>query len=106
MSLTIRIRARADRDIDEILEYISRGGIQVGERFLRAMDEQLKTLAEHPGMGTLRPRPPRDQKGMRFLPLTKFRNYLLFYRVSDRGLELVRVLHFARNISSALRETD
>jgi len=33
-----------------------------------------------------------------------FRNYIVFYRVSAEIVEVVRVLHGAREIASALRE--
>jgi toxin ParE1/3/4 len=40
--------------------------------------------------------------GLRFLPITKFPTYLLFYRPLDDGIELIRVLHGARDIARLL----
>jgi toxin ParE1/3/4 len=34
----------------------------------------------------------------------RFRNYLIFYRPTDGGIEVIRVLHAARDISSILAE--
>lgn len=75
MSLIIRVRLRADRDIDEIVEFIRHRDANAATRFLLEVDRELKLLAKHPGIGTLRPRAPRELRGIRFIPMSRFRNY-------------------------------
>lgn len=46
------------------------------------------------------------QAGLRRWPIPGFRNYLIFYRPMENGVEIVRVLHGARDIAAALEEDD
>lgn len=39
---------------------------------------------------------------MRVIPVGRFRNYLIFYRRKDDEIEVLRVLHGARDIRSIL----
>jgi len=41
-------------------------------------------------------------RGVRRLPVTGFEKWLVFYQVSDVGIEVIRVLHGARDIASIL----
>lgn len=106
MSLPIKFREQADRDMAAIVSRISVDDPDVGERFIKAVREQTQSLAMFPGIGTLRPKAPRHLKGIRLIPLSGFRKYLLFYLVTESGLEVVRVLHGARNLNRVLRRTD
>lgn len=55
-------------------------------------------LAKNPGWG----RPREDLRpGLRSLP---FGRHLIYYRVTHRGVEIVRVLHASRDQRSALEE--
>jgi toxin ParE1/3/4 len=49
-------------------------------------------------MGSIRDFRNPEMKGLRMLPLPKFKNYLLFYRPTSERLEIVRVLHGARDV--------
>lgn len=42
--------------------------------------------------------------GIRSLPVPGFRNYLIFYRIQGDQLEIIRVLHGARDLELALEE--
>ena len=48
----------------------------------------------------------RVSPGLRMLRVRGFGKYLLFYRETPEGIELVRVLHAARDIGAALGEED
>jgi toxin ParE1/3/4 len=43
---------------------------------------------------------------LRFFPVTRFPNHLVFYRPLEDGLELVRVLHGAREIARLLESEE
>jgi toxin ParE1/3/4 len=45
-----------------------------------------------------------ELEGLRVFPVKGFANYLLFYKPLPRGIELVRVLHGARDIPSILEQ--
>jgi toxin ParE1/3/4 len=59
-----------------------------------------------PGLGTRWASDRPRLAELRFFPVTGFPNHLLFYRPLENGLELVRVLHGARDIASLLEAED
>jgi plasmid stabilization system protein ParE len=61
--------------------------------FIRPAESTFETLAATPRMGTLY-QPKRAQlAGMRFFPVSKFQNYVIYYRGQPKGIEIVRVLY-------------
>lgn len=82
----------AKQDAAQIWEYIARDNPDAADRLLDHFDQALELIVKVPMMGR-----PRDA----LVPgLRSFRvgNYLLFYRTVAEGIELVRVLHGARDI--------
>jgi toxin ParE1/3/4 len=71
-----------------------------------AVETTARQLARMPGMGTPWESDKPGLAGMRFFPVTKFRNHLLFYRPIESGIELVRVLHGARDLDALLDEDE
>jgi toxin ParE1/3/4 len=61
-------------------------------RFLDRIDDKIKFLARHPLAGEARPDLAAD---VRVFPVG---NYVIFYRPVDEGIEVLRVLHGARDI--------
>jgi toxin ParE1/3/4 len=51
-------------------------------------------------MGVRREYRRPDLQGMRMWPVLGFRNYLIFYQATEDQLEIIRVLHSARNIAT------
>ena len=99
------VRRRADRDIDEIADYIGQHNTSAGRRFIEELWSEFSLLAEYPGVGTIRTGVPRHLRGLRSCPVKGFRNYLIFYIPGKEGVEIVRVLHGARNIGRIIRES-
>lgn len=86
--MKVRLRARARRDLDGILDYsIAEHGVAVATEYLRAIGEALERLAVFPELGA--PRPDHTPT-MRSLPV---REHRIFYVLTDRGVSVVRVLH-------------
>ncbi len=105
MSGLVVKRPRAVQDLDEAAAYIqAQSGPQRAIRFLRAADSTFAQLAGMPGIGTrYEPHVPL-YGGLRFFPVTRHRKYLVFYRPIAGGIEVLRVLHGARDIDSILVE--
>jgi toxin ParE1/3/4 len=61
-------------------------------------------LAKRPTSGRLRTSRLPGLRNMRWLPVKGFPNYLVFYRPILRGIEVVRVLHGARDIAAQFKE--
>ena len=59
-------------------------------------------LARMPGMGERRESSNPRLAGLRVWRIDGFPNHLLFYRPVEGGIEIVRVLHGARDIDAVL----
>ncbi len=104
MSRVIR-RDAARRDLVEIVYYyLDQGSLAAAQRFRDQAEALLGRLADMRGIGTPYDPDHRALAGLRFLPVTRFKKYLIFYRPVPGGIELVRVLHGAREIASILAE--
>lgn len=94
MSVLARVlkTARAALDLDEIWLYVAPDNIAAADGLLDAVDEAARHLARQPLMGRARPELAAE---LRSFPVGR---YVLFYRPVAGGVELVRVLHSARDI--------
>jgi toxin ParE1/3/4 len=101
--MSVRKRNRALGDLDEIAEYLQlRASPQTAIRFLENAEATFRRLLASPEIGArYDPAHPR-LSDLRFLSIIRFRKYLAFYRPRPDGIEVVRVLHGARDIASLL----
>ena len=88
----------AKRDLVEIADYIARDSIDAAHRFLDAADSTFRDLLDFPGMGPVRDVGNERLGELRSWAVRGFANYLIFYRVTTEAIEIVRVLHGARDI--------
>jgi toxin ParE1/3/4 len=87
-------RPLAELDLIEIWDYIAENNETGADAFIDVIDQKLHTLAERPNMG--RPRPELAE-GLRSFPIGR---YVIFYRPIPDGVEIVRVLHGARDLET------
>jgi toxin ParE1/3/4 len=101
----IHRRHKARQDLVEIFRYYAReAGLRVAQRFFAQVEATLTRLAGMPGMGTHYDLDHPALADLRFFPVSRFRMYLVFYRTVPGGIEIVRVLHGARDIAGILAE--
>ena len=98
----------AVRDVVEIADYLAtlRTSLEAGHRFYDAVDRTFRRLARMPRIGSLWGDEGPDLEEVRFFPVTRFRRYLVFYRPVEGGIEILRVLHGARDLRRILRGGD
>ncbi|KYC37847.1 plasmid stabilization protein [Scytonema hofmannii PCC 7110] len=84
----------AKNDLKEIWNYIADYSEERADSLLRVLDEKMQKLAQFPLMGKER---AEILDGLRSFPVN---NYIIFYRPIDKGIEVIRVLHGARDIES------
>ena len=85
---------QADLDLYEIGLYIARDSPAAAHRFLDRIEKEAEKLADFPGWGTIRE--DLDPSGtLRGRPVG---NYTILYRRIEGGIELVRVVHGARDL--------
>jgi plasmid stabilization system protein ParE len=103
MTRQIVKKPRAERDLIEHCSYIARDKIAPAERFLRVAEESFARIAEMPGIGRRWESSQPHLTGIRVYPMPSgFRNYLIFYRLSGRDIEILCVLHGARDLGPLL----
>lgn len=89
----IFITPAAENDLINIWNYIARDNPEAADRTFQAAEETLELLAEMPGIGVSYWTTHPKLKGLKFFPVKKFSNYIVYYRESTVGIEVVRVLH-------------
>jgi len=94
----VRKRPRAEEDLIGIWLRIASDSPRHADRYLDLLDEKLRLPASSPRMGRLH---PELGPGLRGFPVD---DYIVFYREASPGVEIVRVLHGARDIDSLFRD--
>ena len=93
-------RPRAVEDIQSHVDhYLLEAVPEVAERFVQAVERGLSLLIRHPQAGSPCVCRSPELQGLRWWPVPGFRNHLIFYRPTGTHLELVRVLHGARDLA-------
>ena len=102
MSGVLLIQPQVYFDLDELAAWIQNDNPQAALRFLEQADATFESLSEMPGMGSpYRVRNPRLQ-GLRCFSVRDFPNHLIFYLPIAGGINVVRILHGARDIPPLL----
>ena len=83
---------RADQDLEELWFFIAQDDPAAADRWIDTLEEKIGLLADNPLMGPARPDIARE---LRYHPVG---NHLLLYRVIQGGIEIVRVVHGARDL--------
>jgi toxin ParE1/3/4 len=99
---TVKKRPNARRDLRDHFVYIGRSNEAAARRFLQAADQAMARLAEWPEMGGLWESDNPALEGLRCWTISRFRNYVIFYRPTSDGIDVIRVLHGAQDIEPLL----
>ena len=78
---------------DDILNYIASDNIRAADNWLNKLDAQFTLLALQPLMGRA-----RDELAAKIRSFP-FGRYVIFYLPLANGIDVVRVLHSARDVS-------
>ncbi len=93
-------RTQAERDIEESFVFIGEQDLDAGIRFLVSCEETFEFLAKMPMVGSPREFRSSRLRNVRVWTVKGFEDHLIFYRPTDDGIEIVRVLHGARDLES------
>jgi toxin ParE1/3/4 len=93
------VRELAWDEAKDIGNRISKDNLEVALRVYARIREAFEFVATHPGAGAkcevVNPR----LIGLRYWPVTNYRNYLVLYRPLDDGAEILRVIHGAQDLA-------
>ena len=91
--MKVRFADTAEDDLIAIGRYIARGNVNTALQFIEKIETTCnETICRHPEIGTR-----RDEllTGLRLFPFYKF---LIYYRLQDDYVEIVRILHSSRDV--------
>ena len=92
-----RVSEAADRDLDEIFVYwATRVSFKIAEKVIDGITERFWLLGEYPRCGK------RLRRRLFCFPAG---NYLIYYRGTSRGTDILHIFHGARHQSRTLRST-
>jgi toxin ParE1/3/4 len=93
-----RVSEDSQRDLDEIFAYwANRASLETADRVVDKITERFWLLGEHPDAG----KPAVDiAAGVKCFPAGK---YLIYYRKTRRGTDILHIFHGARDQGSAFK---
>jgi toxin ParE1/3/4 len=94
------INILATQDLKEIANYFTTNSIEAGEQFFRKFDRRCEQLINFPNIGRSYAEIYPDLRG---LPLD---GYIIFYRVLDDGIEILRVVNARRDLPSIFEDQE
>jgi toxin ParE1/3/4 len=95
------LTAEAEADLEDIASYVAEQSPRSALALIRALREKCESLADAPRGYPLVPR--YEHKGIRRRP---FGSYLIFYRVGHDTIEVIHILHGARDYETLLFPED
>ena len=91
-------RPLAAADILDIWDHIAEDSLEQADRWVDKLDEKFKLLATQPLIGLARDELAAD---LRSFP---FGRYVVFYAPIEDGIDVVRVLHSARDVDAVFAD--
>jgi len=92
---TLKFTSLARSDLKEIRNFIAQDNKKMASTYLQILKQKCELLACSPGLGVCQEE---------YCGLHKFTvdNYLIFYRPSKTGIEIIRILHGERDFKNIL----
>jgi toxin ParE1/3/4 len=97
MSLVLDLSDEAKADALEIGNYISARNLTAARKFAFKLNETYQLLLDFPDSGERLSSDPTGK--IRIVLVSGFKNYLIFFRREGEMLQVLRVLHGARDYS-------
>ncbi len=94
----VRLSRLAKADIDDIWLHVARNDEDAATGLVRKLLEKCQSLRQSPDRGSPC---PELAAGLRRLAVG---NYLIFYRVTESGADVARVLHGARDLMKLFQD--
>lgn len=98
----VRITPKADSDIDSCFAWIKRENPQAAIKFLDAVELTCRNLSQTPSIGSRRYADVPLVRGVRVVAVKGFKNNFLFFMENETTIDIIRVVHGARDIPEVL----
>jgi toxin ParE1/3/4 len=103
MTSQLIFRPEVRGDLLEIVRYLSTRSPRAAEHFPDNARRTLEFLTTMPNIGSLKHFRRKHLSGLRSWPVRGFPNHIIYYRPITSGIEVIAILHGARNIPVVLR---
>jgi toxin ParE1/3/4 len=90
----------ASRDLQAINDRFASVNVEAGELFLLAFNRKCQQLVNFPYIGKVYEELSHDLRG---IPLD---GYIIFYKIIDDGIKIVRIISGKRDLPSFFKETE
>jgi toxin ParE1/3/4 len=100
MSRRYVINILATQDLREIANYFTNHNIEAGEQFFRKFDYRCEQLISFPNIGKSYAEIRSDLRGI------SLNGYIIFYRILDDGIEILRVVNARRDLPSIFEDEE
>ena len=94
------IAKEASQDLDEILDYFLVRNINAGEKFIQGFNKKCQNIAQFPNIGRSY---AKFDPSLRGIPLD---GYIIFYRIFEDSVVIVRVVSGYRDLKSIFADVD
>lgn len=98
MNYEIRKKPQAERDIEECFVYIGEENLDTAVHFLVAVEDSIEEIGRNPFIGKQREFKSSQLTNLRMWLVKGFSNYQIYYTVEAETIEIIRVLHGARDV--------
>jgi len=107
MNYRLIVKDRATQDLRQQANYILvNGNADVAAKFLSAAEVTFAQLAKTPGMGKATQLVGSRLGEIRQWRIKDFQDYLIFYRIQDATVEILRIFHGSRDLADVLSKLD
>ena len=94
------INVLASRDLNEIADYFVQTNLEAGEYFFREFNRKCQQLTDFPRSGKSYSGIRADLRGL------PFEGYVIFYKLLDDGIEILRVVNGRRNLPAIFKDAN
>lgn len=103
MKRGVALRQAAREDLIESYLFIGLDSPDAAERFLQAAEESCDALADMPEIGHRWDSEDERLQDVRVWHVKGFESWLIFYRVTEEQVDILRVIHGARDTAAIPR---
>jgi toxin ParE1/3/4 len=93
-------------ELINIAYYIAQDNFEAADHFLEACEETFQQLAQIPFIGSVREFQNQRLKDVRMWRVKGFEKHLIFYRPIQDGIEILHVVHAARDLEALFAEVE
>jgi len=86
------------KDLPSIYGYIAQDNPEAADRVLEAIQKTFEQIAQQPDVGVIYRTRNTKLQSIRMLPVSRFPQYLVFYRMQTNTVRILYVLHGAQHI--------